>query len=95
MHDADDNPRLANLENLSQLTREGERIERGNPLREIRARISLEREWDRNSQEVINLIGELASPDREFPYPHPNDELSRYDYYGEGASDNFLPESPF
>ena len=41
------------------------------------------------------MIGELASPEREFPHPHSRDKIFMHDYYGEGPSDNFLPESPF
>ena len=39
VHDADDRPHLVRLENLSQLTRSGERIERGDPLRRMHVRI--------------------------------------------------------
>ena len=46
--DADDSPRLVKIEDLVQLTRDGEEIERGNSLKEIKAEISLERTWDRN-----------------------------------------------
>ena len=95
VQDADGSPRLVKLENLSQLTRSGERFERGDPLRRIKARISLVREWNRSTEEVISLIGELASPEREFPYPNPRDKILMHEYYGEAASDNFKVDSPF
>ena len=95
VHDADDNPHLVRLENLSQLTRSGERIELGDPLRRMQVRISLAREWNRSTEEVIRLIGELASPQREFPYPNPKDKLPMHEYYGELAMEDFKMDSPF
>ena len=82
MHDADDRPHLVKLEDVSQLTRSGERIERGDPLRRMQVRISLAREWNRDTQEVIRLIGELASHQREFPYPNPRDRVPVHENYG-------------
>ena len=95
MHDADDRPHLVGLEDLSQLTRSGERIERGDPLRRMQVRISLAREWNRSTEEVIRLIGELASPQREFPYPNSGDMIPMHEYYGELASDDFKVDIPF
>ena len=48
--DADDSHRLVRIEDLAQLTRDGEEIERGDSLKGIEAEISLERTWDRNSE---------------------------------------------
>ena len=86
---------LVRLEDLSQLTRSGERIERGDPLRRMQVRISLAREWNRRTDEVIRLIGDLASIQREFPYPNPRDRVPVHEYYGEPASDEFKVDSPF
>ena len=94
INDADDRPHLVRLENLSQLTRSGERIERGDPLRRMHVKISLARECNRSTEEVIRLMNELASIQREFPYPNPRDRVPMHEYYGEPASDDFKVDSP-
>ena len=61
----------------------------------MQVRISLAREWNRSTEAVISLIGELASPQREFPYPNSRDKIPMHEYYGEIASDDFKVDSPF
>ena len=59
----------------------------------MQVRISLAREWNRSTEEVIRLIGELASHQREFPYPNSRDRVPMHEYYGEPASDDFKVDS--
>ena len=61
----------------------------------MQVKISLVREWNRSTEEVIRLIGELASIQREFPYPNPRDLVPVHEYYGEPATDDFKVDSPF
>ena len=51
LDDVDDSPRLVKISDLSQLTRNGEEIEKGDPLKEFEADISLVRTPDRLSRE--------------------------------------------
>ena len=85
INDADDRPHLRGLESLLQLTRSGETIERGDPLRRMHVKISLSRECNRSTEEVIRLMNELASNQREFPYPNPRDKTPMQEYYRELA----------
>ena len=39
-------------------------------------------------------MNELASIQREFPYPNPRDRVPMHEYYGEPASDDFKVDSP-
>ena len=94
VHDTCDRPVLRKLEDLKQLTRSGETIERGDALRRMHVKISLSRECSRSTEEVIRLMNELASNQREFPYPNPRDTVPRQEYYGEPASDDFKVDSP-
>ena len=95
INDTCDRPQLRKLEDLSQLTRSGETIERGDTLRRMHVKISLSRECNRSTEEVIRLMNELASNQREFPYPNPRDKIPMQEYYGELASDvDFRVDSP-
>ena len=60
----------------------------------MHVKIYLARECNRSTEEVIRLIGELASIQREFPYPNPRDRVPVHEYYGEPASDDFKVDSP-
>ena len=94
INDACDRPHLRRLESLLQLTRSGERIERGDPLRRMHVKISLSRECSRSTEEVIRLMNELASIQREFLHQNPRDRVPMHEYYGEPASDDFKVDSP-
>ena len=39
-------------------------------------------------------MNELASIQREFPYPNPRDRIPMQEYFGEPASDEFKVDSP-
>ena len=94
VHDTCDRPQLRKLEDLSQLTRSGETIERGDALRRMHVKISLSRECNRSTEEVIRLMNELASSQREF-LTQIRGQGPNLEYYGELASDvDFKVDSP-
>ena len=65
-------------------------------MRRMHVKISLSRECNRSTEDVIRLINELASSQRDFPYPNPRDTAPMLEHYGELASDvDFRLDSPF